>query len=436
MTNGAASTQHGSRIGEGADAGSLTLGFIPLVDCAPLVVAADKGFARDEGLALTLVREVSWANIRDRVALGHFDAAHMLGPMPIASSLGVGRPPVAMVAPFSLGLGGNAITLSADLFRAMGETPAGQTDAFRSFEPSVMGQAFAAALRERRAAGDEPPTLAIVHPLSGHNYELRYWLAAAGLDPDADVRLTVLPPSMMVDGLVERQIDGFCAGEPWNSLAVETGAGVLAVTKSALWRQGPEKVLGLRAEFTERYPEQTAALLRALSRSARWAGQPENQAELAFLLARPDYVGTPAPIIERALEGRLRRVSGRSAEGVPDFLVFHRHAANFPWLSHALWFYAQMVRWGHVEHTPNHVDTARRVYRPDLYRAALSSTRTDLPRASAKIEGALQHPTPVASRFGTLTLGPDGFFDGRLFDPEQLDQYLGSFASISRETAK
>ncbi len=428
MAHAPARPVRGERVGNGAEGGALTLGFIPLVDCAPLVVAAEKGFGRREGLDLTLVREVSWANIRDRVGLGHFDAAHMLGPMPIASSLGIGRPRVAMVAPFSLGLGGNAITLSPDLFSAMADAAADETEGFRRFDPAIMGHAFAAVVRDRRAGGREPPTLAVVHPFSGHNYELRYWLAAAGIDPDGDVRLTVLPPSMMVNGMIERQIDGFCAGEPWNSLAVEAGAGVIAVTKSALWRQGPEKVLGLRTEFAQRFPEQTAALVRALAQAAQWAGEPRNETELAALLADPGYLGTPASIIERDLQGRLLRVPGQAVEVVPDFLVFHRYAANFPWLSHALWFYAQMVRWGHVEHTAAHAETAGRTYRPDLYRAALASTGADLPRASAKVEGALQHPTPVASRFGTMTLGPDGFFDGRLFDPDQLDQYISSFS--------
>ncbi len=436
MADEPARSVEGEQAGSGAEAGALVLGFIPLVDCAPLVVAAEKGFARREGLELTLVREVSWANIRDRVALGHFDAAHMLGPMPIASSLGLGRPPVAMVAPCSLALGGNAITLSTDLFSAMSDTADGRTERFRRFDPTAVGCALAAVLRTRQAAGRGPPTLAIVHPFSGHNYELRYWLAAAGLDPDADVRLTVLPPSMMVDGMVERQIDGFCAGEPWNSLAVDAAAGVIAVTKSALWRQGPEKVLGLRAEFAERFPAQTASLVRALFQAARWAGEPQNGAELAALLADPAYLDAPAAIIERALQGRLTRMPGQAAEEVPDFLVFHRHAANFPWLSHALWFYAQMVRWGHVEHTAEHAEAARRVYRPDLYRAALAAIGADLPRASAKVEGSLQHPTPVASRLGMMTLGPDGFFDGRVFDPDQLDRYIGSFAIRVRNSAE
>ncbi|MGI3902286.1 MAG: CmpA/NrtA family ABC transporter substrate-binding protein [Janthinobacterium lividum] len=418
----------GEPSGDGVEAGALTLGFMPLIDCAPLVVAATMGFARLEGLHLTLKREVSWANIRDRLAVGHFDAAHMLAPMPIAASLGLGRPPIPMVAPVSLGLGGNAITLSTDLFAAMAEAAASSAD-FDRFEPAAVGQALAAVLRARRVTGREPPTFAIVHPFSGHNYELRYWLAAAGLDPDNDVRLTVLPPSLMVDGLAARQIDGFCAGEPWNAVAVAAGAGVIAVTKSALWRQGPEKVLGLRAAFADRFPAQTAALVRALVQAARWADDPANAADLAALLADPAFLDIPAPVLERALRGRLIRRPGRPAEPLPDFLVFHRSAANFPWLSHALWFYAQMVRWEQVAHTVAHAETARGVYRPDIYRAALAPTGADLPRASAKVEGGLRFPTPVASRLGTMTLGPDGFFDGRLFDPDRLDQYIGSFAS-------
>ena len=419
-----------------SEAGPLVIGFIPLVDCAPLVVAHEKDFAHQEGIDLRLVRETSWANIRDRVALGHFDAAHMLGPMPIASSLGVGRPAVPMVAPFSLGLGGNAITLATDLFAALIDAVPAAREAILRFEPAAVGRALAALLARRRAAGQEPPTLAVVHPFSAHNYELRYWLAAAGIDPETDVRLTVLPPSMMVESLIERQIDGFCAGEPWNSLAVDAGAGIMAVTKSALWRQGPEKVLGLRQDFADRAPDRLNALLRALYGAADWAARPEHRAELAALLAAPAYLDVSADVIERSLQGRLVRTGGGVAETVPDFQVFHRHAATFPWMSHALWFYSQMVRWGHVTHSADHAETARRTYRPDLYRAALAATSADLPSASAKVEGALRRLTPVASRSGTMMLGPDGFFDGRLFDPDQLDRYIASPLGESSGTAK
>jgi NitT/TauT family transport system ATP-binding protein len=402
--------------------GQLTLGFIPLVDCAPLVVAKEKGFAADEGLSLELVRETSWANIRDRVMVGHFDAAHMLGPMPIASTLGIGHVEAPMIAPFSFGLGGNAITLSRSVFAEMEAAGASL-----AMGPLEMGQALAKVVSGRRDRGDAMLTLAVVHPFSGHNYELRYWLAVAGIDPDQEVRITVLPPSSMAAALLERQIDGFCVGEPWNSLAVEAGAGVIAVTKSALWRQGPEKVLGFRADFAQRWPERLSALIRALYKAAEWAGRKENHSELGRILAAPDYLAAPAEIVERALSGNLVRTSGGAPEPIPDFLVFHDHAANFPWQSHSLWFYSQMVRWGQAPYSPDFAERARQVYRPDLYRGALARTGIDLPRASAKVEGALKTATPVASRNGAMILGPDGFFDGRLFDPDQLEAYLESF---------
>ncbi len=398
----------------------MKLGFIPLVDSAPLIVAAERGFAAAEGLRLELVRETSWANIRDRVMLGHFDGAHMLGPLPIATTLGIGgHLEVPLIAPFSLGLGGNAITVSEALFKEMqasgAELGAG---------PAVMAKALKGVVAERQNTSRPPLTVAMVHPFSGHNYELRYWLASAGIDPDHDIRLVVLPPPFMVDALNEGQIDAFCVGEPWNSLAVDRGIGVIIATKSALWRQGPDKVLGLRASFAEDHPDRLYRLIRALHRAAAWAGDPANRSDLASLLAQPAYVGAPPQIIERALGGHMVLRASEPPATIPDFLVFHDHAANFPWQSHALWFYSQMVRWGQIAHSAETADRARRVYRPDLYRTALTTTDADLPNASAKVEGALTEPMPVASRSGRMVLGPDGFFDGLLFDPDDVEGYL------------
>ncbi len=391
---------------------ALTLGFIPLVDAAPLIVAHELGFAEREGLSLRLCREISWANIRDRVIVGHFDAAQMLAPMPIASTLGLGPLATPMIAPFSLGAGGNAITLSLAVVEAVGAVG---LDA----GPAAQAQALAAVVRAGAAL-----TLAVVHPFSAHNYELRYWLAFAGLDPDRDLRLVVLPPSLMADALREGRIDGFCAGEPWNSLAVEAGLGAIVATKSQLWRQGPDKVLATRADFPERRPQALPALLRAHYAAAAWAGRPENRDALAELLARPKYLDAPAPILLRALTGRIVRMPGAAAEDIPGFLEFHAQAANFPWRSHALWFAAQMARWGQIAYSPETFARAAAVYRPDLYRAALAPIGADVPRADAKVEGALTRATPVASRLGTMTLGPDGFFDGRRFDPDAVEAYL------------
>ena len=392
---------------------TLTLGFLPLVDAAPLIVAKEQGFAEAEGLRFRLVRETSWANIRDRVALGHFDGAAMLAPLPIAASLGLGVLATPMIAPFAFGFGGNAITLSVALVDAM-KTRLGDP-------PALQAQALAQVPRSA------PLRLAVVHPFSAHNYELRYWLAFAGLDPDRDAEISVLPPPFMAQALAEGRIDGFCAGEPWGSLAVEAGAGAIVAVKSALWRQGPDKVLGLRADAPERRPLALPALLRALHAAARWSADPANRETLVGLLARDGYIGKPAAILARALAGRLVMRAGEAATAIPGFLEFHAHAANFPWRSHALWFAAQMARWGQVAASPETFTKAATVYRPDLYRAALAPLGVDLPRADAKVEGALTRETPVASRRGALTLGPDGFFDGRLFDPDQIDAYLAGF---------
>lgn len=393
---------------------AVTLGFMRLVDAALLIAAREFGFADVEGLDLKLVRETSWANIRDRVSVGHFDAAQMLAPMPLAATLGLGCAPTPTIAPFALGLGGNAITLSEALVGDMTTEGDG---------PGAQAKALAVALRRRA----EPATFAVVHPFSAHNYELRYWLAFAGLDPERDVRIVVVPPARMNEELSEGRIDGFCAGEPWNSLAVEAGLGRIVAVKSELWRQGPDKVLGLRADFAEARPETLRRLLRALYAAAAFAAKPENQERLAGVLARADYVDAPGEIILRALRGRLVLAKGEAARGLPDFLEFHAHAANFPWRSHALWFAAQMARWGQIAPSAEIFARAGAVYRPDLYRQALADL-ADAPRADAKVEGALTRPTPVGSRRGTMTLGPDGFFDGRRFDPDAIDAYLAGRA--------
>jgi NitT/TauT family transport system ATP-binding protein len=396
-------------------------GFIPLLDCAILVAAAEKGFAASEGIRLRLVRETSWANIRDRVAIGHFDVAHMLAPMPIASSLGIGHLTVAMIAPLALGLGGNAITVSSRLWRAM--AAAGATG---DGDPRSTGAALRSIVAERAALGLPPLAFGMVYPFSCHNYELRYWLAASGIHPDRDVRLAVIPPPFMVDALTTGHVDGFCVGEPWNSLAVEAGVGVIVTTKAQIWRLSPEKVLGLRADWAERHPDRLAALIRALWRAAAWCDEPANHAELAYILAQPAYLDCPVAVLRRGLAGRLV-LPAETATPIADFLVFSRKAATFPWTSHALWLFAQMVRWGQVAPGAAAAATARATYRPDLYRAALRGLEVPMPTANAKVEGALPAATPVGSTNGRLILGPDGLFDNVRFDPDRLDDYIAGF---------
>lgn len=400
----------------------ITLGFMPLFDSAVVVTAAEKGFASDEGIDLKLVRETSWANIRDRIAVGHFQAAHMLAPMPIASNLGLSPLSTPLITPMALNLGGNAITVSTALYDAMlGE------GLVADLEPRGAGAALKAVVEARKRLGLPMLRFAVVHFHSGHNYELRYWLSACGISPDHDVEIAAVPPPLMPDALMMDRIDGYCVGEPWNTVSVDRDIGRIVTVKSKIWRNSPEKVLGVSKRWGEANRPALDALLRACYRAAQWCGNPENIEELAGIMAARQYLGVEGRLLLPELTGRIL-VSPDVTVEVEDFLVLDRKAANFPWQSHALWFYSQMVRWGHCSHSPNNVLIARDSYRPDIYRQALKPIFAAMPGANLKVEGALAAPQYIGATVGRLMLGPDGFFDGRIFDPDRIDDYIASQA--------
>jgi NitT/TauT family transport system ATP-binding protein len=346
----------------------------------------------------------------------------MLAPLPIASTIGVGHWMVPMVAPMSMGQGGHAFTVSTGLWRALATAGAPENG-----DPILIGKALRHVITARERTGQPPLTFGVVFPFACHNYDLRYWLAASGIHPDRDVRLVVVPPPFTVDSLTAGHVDGFCVGEPWNSLAVATGVGRIATTKAALWRGGPDKVLGMRTEWAESHPDQLNRLLRALHYAGIWCDDSGNHAELAHLMAGPRFLDCPPEIARRGLAGSLL-LGEAHAHAIPDFIMFAQRAANFPWTSHALWMFSQMVRWGQVEFTPQTLAAAKATFRPDLYRAALAGIDVAMPKANAKVEGALAAPTPVASSNGKLLLGPDGFFDGLRFDPDDIERYIAGFA--------
>jgi two-component system, oxyanion-binding sensor len=397
----------------------LSAGFLPLTDSAILIAARERGFAEAEGIALDLVRETSWANVRDKLAVGQFEISHALAPMPIAANLGLTPFETRLIAPMALGLGGNAITVSNRLVAEMQHQ-----HAFEMMNAKGAGEALARVVRSGQAEGRKRLQFGVVHPFSGHNFELRYWLGASGIAPDSDIEIVILPPSLMADALASGQIDGYCVGEPWNSVGVASGAGRIIATKSSIWASSPEKVLAVREDWAEENMETLHALLRALYRSAEWCGQPSNHSELAALLSSPNYLGQPASVILPALDGSILGEAGSSAS--PDFFQPHARAATFPWQSHALWFYSQMVRWGYVDHSTDHAGMARRSFRPDIYRSALAGTGVPVPSANSKVEGALTRTTAVGASSQFLYLGPDGFFDGAVFDPDRLDAYIDS----------
>src|SRR5437764_12627276 len=279
----------------------LHIGFIPLVDAAALIVAVDKGFAAAEGLDVTLVREVSWSNVRDKLNIGLFDAAHLLAPVAIASSLGLGHVQVPILAPFNLGLNGNAITVTPSLFAALLDAASGNIA-----DPLTSARALARVVAARQANGMQPLTCGMTFPFSTHNYQLRFWMAAGGVDPDEDVRLVVLPPPYMVESLANGQVDAFCVGAPWNSVAVDLGLGRILHFVSDILVRAAEKVLAVRQSWSDKNPEVLAALIRAASRAAQFIEQPENRIEVARILAMPEFIGVDAEVIGRTLDGRLK----------------------------------------------------------------------------------------------------------------------------------
>jgi NitT/TauT family transport system ATP-binding protein len=273
----------------------------------------------------------------------------------------------------------------------------------------------------RKAIGEPPLTLAVVHDYSGHAYEMRYWLAASGIDPAHDVVITIVPPPLMSDALASSAIDGYCVGEPWNTVSAAERRGVIVTTKSAIWQSSPEKVLGLRKSWADSHTELLGRLLLALHRSALWCEACENRETLASLLSRETYIGQPTELLLHGLTGGLTEGDART-----DFLIFAERAANFPWKSHALWYYSQMVRWGQLPYSEESATLALDTYRPDLYRQALGPHGVALPGASAKVEGALSETTYMPAAGGRIALGPDGFFDGVIFDPSRLRSYIES----------
>jgi ABC-type nitrate/sulfonate/bicarbonate transport system substrate-binding protein len=390
---------------------TLVIGFIPLLDCASLVVAVEKGFVAEEGLHVALVRETSWANIRDRLVVGHFDAAHMLGPMTLASTLGIGHLKVPLVAPYSMGTASNAITVTNDLWAQMKARGAAV-----GADPAQQGKALAMIVRERSTQGLPPLTFGMVYPFSCHNYELRYWLAESGIDPDHDVRLVVIPPPLSVDALRAGQVDGYCVGEPWNSLAVAAGVGCIVTSASAIWKLSPEKVLGFRAEWVEKNSERFESLLRAMYRASLWCDDPENRRELAEILSEPRYVGVASEVLRLGLSHRFVCEPGTIPIDAPTSMVFAAHDATFPWVSHAAWFYSQMVRWGQVKHSAATATAACATYRPDLYRRALKSLHVNVSQHDAKVE------TQIKKQIECM----GGFFDGQVFDMSKLDDYIAA----------
>ncbi len=400
----------------------LALGFIPLTDCAPLIVAREKGFFARHGLFVELSRESSWANIRDKVCTGMLDGAQMLAAMPLANALD-NHHCQPMVTALSLDLNGNAITVSRELYGRMLATGTGELDTAPG-----SARALKRVIEHDRAANRPKLTFAVVYPESSHNYLLRYWMADAGIDPDDDVRLTVVPPPQVVHYLRAGLITGYCVGEPWNTHAVSLGLGRTLITSHDIWNNHPEKVFAVTRTWAQSNPNTHQAVVTALLEACIWLDDPANRRETCELLSQGRYVNAPVDSLEKSLTGTLQFSSDEQPRAAPDYNVFHRYAANFPWRSHAVWFLSQMVRWGQLDETINPETIANAVYRPEVFRAAARELHLLCPQADYKVEGL--HESGWTLRHGeeALAMGSDLFMDGRRFDPAGFRDYVAGFA--------
>lgn len=414
--------------GEGLEKTRLALGIIPLTDCAPIVIAAEKGHFARHGLDVAVAKEASWANIRDKVAIGALDGAHMLAGMPIASTLGIGAIEKPIVTGFSMDLNGNAVTVSNALYARMEEA-----DPAAMAERPISARALKAVIEADKAAGRPPLTFAMVFPVSTHNYELRYWMASAGIDPDNDIRLIVIPPPQMVANLQAGNVDGYCVGEPWNGRAVLAGIGRTIITKYEIWNNGPEKVFGVTRDWAEQHPNTHKALIKALLEAAQWMDQPENRMEVVRIISGRAYVNAPVEVVQMSMTGTYQYGPGEAPRPLPDFNVFHRYAATFPWRSHAAWFLTQMLRWGQIDQPLDIRKAAEAVYRPDIYREAAGELGLPYPTIDDKTEGTNAAPWVLTAATAPIGMGPDRFFDGRVYDPAAVLAYLQGFEVHNRK---
>lgn len=386
---------------------SLSVAYMPLIDAAPLIVAQEMGFAEAEGLHLDLIAAPSWSSVRDMLAFGRVDAAHLLSPVPIAMALGLGGVTTALSAVSVLSVNGNVIGVSRDLeqrLRAIG-----------------YGFDFADAVRAASAlaqvAGPEL-SIGVPFPISMHAELLHIWCAATPLS-NVNINIHTVPPPLMAQALAAGDIDMFCVGEPWGSVSVEGGSGALLLPGCAIWAFAPEKVLATRTEWAETEPHLLGRLMRAVWRAGRWLANPSSRTAATEILSRAHWLDLPSEVLDRALSGHLAISATGEMRVVEGFLEFHRGAATFPWRSQAKWIASQMADRAGLDRTLA-MDRAAQVFRSDIYREALVDTGAELPGASEKVEGSLTHRTAVASDRGGLILEGDGFFDGRIFDPSKV----------------
>jgi len=406
----------------------LKFGFIKLTDCAPLVIAKEKGFFEDEGLYVTLEAQANWKILIDRVITGELDGAHMLAGQPLAATIGFGTK-AHIVTAFSMDLNGNGITLAKSVWDemlatnpALAATPTPRPVKAEYLKPVV----------QRLKAAGTPLKMGMVFPVSTHNYELRYWLAAGGIHPgyytpndttgtaEADVLISVTPPPQMPATLAQGTIQGYCVGEPWNQQAVIRDIGVAVITDGEIWKNNPEKVFGVTADWAAKNPKTHLAVVKALIRAAQWLdASRENRVEACKLLSRPEYVGADFKVIANSMTGTWQ-YTATDTRPLPDFNIFFRYFATYPYYSDAIWYLTQMRRWGQIGEARTdewYKQTAADVYLPAVYREAAQALIAEHKLTPADV--------PTTDGFKPAT---NEFIDGVTYDGRKPNDYLRHLA--------
>lgn len=386
---------------------TLPVAYVPLVDSAPLIIAHEMGFAVAEGINLDLIAAPSWSSVRDMLAFGRVDAAHLLSCVPVAMGLGLGGVAQPVSAVSVLSLNGNVLGVSRALETRM------RSDGYR-FD---FRDATAAAAALARAAQGQTLTFGVPFPFSMHMELLSYWLENTALR-DVNVELRTVPPPLMAGALAAGDVDAFCVGEPWGSISVEREVGALLLPGTAVWSFAPEKVLAVRTEWAETEPHLLGKLMRAVWRAGRWLSDPDHRTYAAQTLSHRSYLDMPPEIIDRALSGHLTISPQGEQREVPAFLEFHKDGANYPWCSHANWIAHRLAQRYSVQDAAA-LEKAGKVFRADIYRREMAQTAAILPAESGGIDGGGSVDMAADGRSGRALLRPDSFFGGTFFDPER-----------------
>jgi len=384
----------------------LKIGFIALTDCAPLVIAKEKGFFKAEGLDVHVAKEGGgWPGIQQKVISGEYDFSHALAGMPIAATLGINGN-AHLQALLSLDFNGNAITYGNDIIKKMEEFGLDKTE--RPVTADSLKK-YIDSKRAKEGKNYQPLSFGMVHPVSTHNYELRYWMASSGIRPDQDCTIKPFPPPTMPSNLIAGNIEGYCVGEPWNSRIVLKGKGSALVTNYDIWNNNPEKVLQARADFVKKNPETTKAVMRAVIKAQKWLDESwENREEAIGYLAKRNYVNAPKNVLRKSMSGTFLYNKGVDSAN-PMFNVFANNYASYPFYSHGMWFVTQMYRWGQLDKAVDMKALIKKVYRPDLFAEVAKEVNYILPPSAWKKDGVDEY---------------NKFLDGRVWDPNKAVEYI------------